>query len=55
LAVRASKPFFDPNADAAFNYGAIGAPSNMPAFAAAFQCKPGDAMVRSGDKQVKIW
>ncbi|RDJ00062.1 M13 family peptidase [Dyella solisilvae] len=34
---------------------AIGAPSNMDAFASAFQCKPGDAMVRSGDKQVKIW
>ena len=34
---------------------AIGAPSNMDSFAAAFQCKPGDAMVRSGDKQVKIW
>jgi putative endopeptidase len=34
---------------------AIGAPSNMEAFATAFQCKTGDAMVRSGDKQVKIW
>ena len=34
---------------------AIGAPSNMDAFASAFQCTPGDAMVRSGDKQVKIW
>ncbi|MHA6204268.1 M13 family metallopeptidase [Dyella soli] len=34
---------------------AIGAPSNMDVFASAFQCKPGDAMVRSGDKQVKIW
>ncbi|MFC5742044.1 M13 family metallopeptidase [Dyella tabacisoli] len=33
----------------------IGAPSNMEAFAAAFQCKPGDTMVRSPDKQVKIW
>ncbi len=36
-------------------FRAIGAPSNLPAFAAAFQCKPGDAMVRSGDKQVVIW
>ena len=36
-------------------YRAIGAPSNMPAFAAAFGCKPGDAMVRGGDKQVVIW
>ncbi|MBN8922025.1 MAG: peptidase [Rhodanobacter sp. 68-29] len=43
----------DPHAPASLR--AIGAPSNMPAFAAAFQCKPGDAMVRSGDKQVKIW
>ena len=34
---------------------AIGAPSNMPEFAEAFQCKAGDAMVRDGDKQVKIW
>ncbi len=34
---------------------AIAAPSNMSAFATAFQCKPGDAMVRAGDKQVKIW
>ncbi|TAL74798.1 MAG: M13 family peptidase [Rhodanobacter sp.] len=34
---------------------AIAAPSDMPQFASAFQCKPGDAMVRSGDKQVKIW
>jgi len=37
------------------NYRAIGAPSNMDTFAAAFQCKPGDAMVRSGDKKVAIW
>ncbi|MCC4604145.1 peptidase [Xanthomonas campestris pv. badrii] len=43
----------DPHAPA--NFRAIGAPSNMPAFAAAFSCKPGDAMVRQGDKQVVIW
>ncbi len=36
-------------------FRAIGAPSNLPAFAAAFQCKAGDPMVRSGDKQVVIW
>ena len=36
-------------------YRAIGAPSNMPAFAAAFGCKAGDPMVRSGDQQVVIW
>ncbi|OOG40751.1 M13 family metallopeptidase [Rhodanobacter sp. C05] len=43
----------DPHAPASLR--AIGAPSNMPAFATAFQCKPGDTMVRSDDKQVKIW
>src|SRR5690348_16817123 len=36
-------------------FRAIGAPSNMPQFAESFQCKTGDKMVRSGDKQVKIW
>jgi putative endopeptidase len=43
----------DPHAPAKFR--AIAAPSNMPAFAEAFQCKSGDTMVREGDKQVKIW
>ncbi|HWX67300.1 MAG TPA: M13-type metalloendopeptidase [Rhodanobacter sp.] len=43
----------DPHAPAQFR--AIGAPSNMPEFAQAFQCKSGDAMVRSSEKQVKIW
>ena len=43
----------DPHAPIALR--AIGAPSNMPAFATAFQCKPGDGMVRAADKQVKIW
>ncbi|HWU78315.1 MAG TPA: M13 family metallopeptidase [Rhodanobacter sp.] len=43
----------DPHAPASLR--AIGAPSNMPAFATAFQCKSGDAMVRPADKQVKIW
>jgi putative endopeptidase len=36
-------------------YRAIGAPSNLPAFAKAFDCKPGDAMVRPEGAQVKIW
>jgi putative endopeptidase len=36
-------------------FRAIGAPSNMPAFAAAFQCKAGDPMVRPEDKRVIIW
>ncbi len=43
----------DPHSPAKFR--AIGAPSDMPAFAKAFSCKPGDPMVRSGDKQVSIW
>jgi putative endopeptidase len=43
----------DPHAPASLR--AIAAPSNMPAFAKAFQCKSGDAMVRDGDKQVVIW
>ncbi|HEU4616561.1 MAG TPA: M13 family metallopeptidase [Gammaproteobacteria bacterium] len=34
---------------------AVGAPSNMPAFAAAFQCSAEDAMVRPEDQRVKIW
>ncbi|MEP6483735.1 MAG: M13 family metallopeptidase [Rudaea sp.] len=34
---------------------AIASPSNMPAFAQAFSCKAGDAMVRAPDVQVKIW
>ena len=43
----------DPHAPA--NFRAIGAPSNMTAFAQAFGCKPGDPMVRSGDRRVVIW
>ena len=43
----------DPHAPA--NFRAIGAPSNLSAFSAAFECKPGDAMVRSGDDQIVIW
>jgi putative endopeptidase len=43
----------DPHAPA--NFRAIGAPSNMPTFAKAFGCKPGDKMVRDGDKAIQIW
>ncbi|HEY0309833.1 MAG TPA: M13-type metalloendopeptidase [Luteimonas sp.] len=43
----------DPHAPAKFR--AIGAPSNMPTFAAAFQCKPGQPMVRADDARVVIW
>jgi putative endopeptidase len=43
----------DPHSPAKFR--ANGTPSNLPAFAAAFQCKAGDAMVRADDKRVTIW
>ncbi|MFC5569386.1 M13 family metallopeptidase [Lysobacter yangpyeongensis] len=43
------------NPHAPENFRAIAAPSNMPQFAAAFQCKDGDPMVRTGDKRVVIW
>ena len=43
----------DPHSPAQFR--AMGAPSNMPAFAQAFSCKAGDKMVRPDDKQVNIW
>ena len=43
----------DPHAPA--NFRAVGAPSNLPAFAQAFQCKAGDKMVRGEDKQIHIW
>ncbi len=43
----------DPHAPVHFR--ANGAPSNMGAFAAAFSCKAGDPMVRSGDDKVQIW
>ncbi|PJK07317.1 peptidase [Lysobacteraceae bacterium NML71-0210] len=43
----------DSHAPAEFR--AIGAPSNLPTFAEAWSCKRGDAMVREGDNQVKIW
>src|SRR3546814_14950611 len=40
----------DPHAPA--NFRAIGAPSNIPAFAAAFSCKAGDPMVSAGGSRV---
>ncbi|WP_305804443.1 M13 family metallopeptidase [Stenotrophomonas sp. YIM B06876] len=43
----------DPHAPA--NFRANGAPSNMPSFAAAFECKAGQPMVRADDKRVVIW
>jgi putative endopeptidase len=49
------KVIVNTNPHAPEQFRAIGAPSNLPAFAAAFQCKAGDAMVRGADKQVVIW
>ena len=43
----------DSHAPAGFR--AAGAPSNLPAFAEAFDCKPGDPMVRDGDDRIDIW
>lgn len=43
----------DPHAPTSIR--AKAAPSNMPAFAQAFQCKPGDAMVRPEKDRVAIW
>lgn len=43
----------DPHAPARFR--ANGAPSNMPAFAAAFGCKDGDPMVRPEAQRIVIW
>ena len=43
----------DPHAPA--NFRAIGAPSNLEAFARAFSCKESDNMVRQGDEQIVIW
>ena len=36
-------------------FRAIGPPSNMPAFAKAFACQPGDAMVRPPHLRCRIW
>ena len=49
------KVIVNSNEHAPADFRAIGAPSNLPAFAAAFKCKAGDAMVRGADKQVVIW
>jgi putative endopeptidase len=43
----------DPHAPARFR--AIGAPSNLPAFSAAFSCEPGEPMARAGEDRVVIW
>jgi putative endopeptidase len=43
------------NPHAPANFRAIAPPANMPEFAAAFQCKEGDPMVRRGARQVTIW
>ncbi len=37
------------------NFRTLGPLANMPEFAAAFDCKEGDAMVRAADKRAAIW
>ncbi|QOW20868.1 peptidase [Lysobacter ciconiae] len=37
------------------NFRAMAAPSNMPSFAAAYSCTPGQPMVRDGDDRIVIW
>lgn len=37
------------------NFRAMGAPSNLPAFAAAYSCTPGQPMVREGENRIVIW
>jgi putative endopeptidase len=49
------KVMINTNPHAPANFRANGAPSNLDAFATAFQCKAGDEMVRSGDNKVTIW
>ena len=49
------KVIVNTNPHAPQEFRAMGAPSNLPAFADAFKCKAGDAMVRGADKQVVIW
>ena len=49
------KVIVNTNPHAPSEFRAMGAPSNLPAFAAAFGCKPGDPMVRAEDKQIVIW
>ena len=36
-------------------FRAIGAPANLPAFAAAFSCKAGEPLARSEAERVVIW
>ena len=43
------------NPHALDRFRAIAAPSNLPAFAQAFDCKSGDAMVRPEDQRCQIW
>ena len=43
----------DPHAPARFRTN--GPLTQLPAFAQAFDCKPGQPMVRAADKQVVIW
>jgi len=51
----ALKVYINTNPHAPGMFRAIAPPSNLTEFAEAFDCKPGDKMVRSGADQVIIW
>jgi putative endopeptidase len=51
----ALKVYINTNPHAPGMFRAIAPPSNLTEFAEAFECKPGDKMVRSGADQVIIW
>jgi putative endopeptidase len=51
----ALKVMVNSNPHAPGRFRAIAPPSNLSEFAEAFDCKPGDKMVRSGADQVIIW
>jgi putative endopeptidase len=51
----AMKVMVNSNPHAPGKFRAVAAPSNMPEFAAAFDCKATDPMIRSGATRVIIW
>jgi putative endopeptidase len=51
----AMKVMVNSNPHAPGKFRAVAAPSNMPEFAAAFDCKATDPMIRSGANRVIIW
>jgi putative endopeptidase len=51
----AMRPQLNTNNHPLSQYRAIGTLQNMPEFQRAFQCQPGDAMVRAVAQQCKLW